>query len=440
MSRNINCVQQLCIVFLVCVHVQAILNINNNSSRIRQKPFMEEVMDVTPSIDIEATNSPQPPTDSVLESIRLKCTLSIDNGNSSENCASICDAGINLNITSHDDGLMEKVTNDLFTQCPNIETLSVNDNPHLTNISGALFEQFFALQQLNLSQNRIKEIPSDAFRGAHALTLINLSSNAIESVAGDAFKRLAKLLILDLSANRIKQLSAKMLQDCTSLTHLILRRNSLPQVEMHFTTRVMQLIDMSSNELSAVTFKTPAPKKQQNAYPRNFSNVTLLLDDNLLKNLTISPAIQIYDLSLARNQLDSITELSKIRPFLARNLNLEGNSLTYLDSKQLPVSSKLEILRLRGNKLSDLEVEELKSHFLNLNFVSLQENEWTCKDLKRIVTQLQVRNVKILDADDEKEIPARNPECSWRALFRFATRAVPAENGVYRKTKQNYAN
>lgn len=425
--------QQLCVAFLVCLHFQyglAILNYSNNnngsstsSTRIRQKTFIE-VMDASPSAITSETVTAQAPATasktttstslkssittaptpliSTLESIKLKCTLSSSISN--ENCTSICDGvryfnGSRSNTTTANNVIVldTTVTNELFTMCPNIESLSLN-NSNIFGIGNSVFEQASALKQLNLSSNHIKEVTGDAFKGAYLLSVIDLSKNAIQTIASDAFKKLNKLMVLDLSANRLKTINMKLVQDCTSLTQLSLRQNTLhAHLELHFTSRVLQLIDLSANNLIGITFKTPTPKKQQNAYPRNFSNVTLLLDDNCLVNLTISPAIQIFELSLAHNRLESINELIKIRPFLARILNLEGNRLTYLDPKLLPVSSKLEVLKLRDNRLSDLDVLELKTHFTNLNQITVTQNDWNCKDLKRIVTQLDVRDIRITD-------------------------------------------
>lgn len=353
---------------------------------------------------VKSFPTPQAPI-SALESIKLKCTLS-SSSVLNENCSSICDGTrhLNRNTSTTSNVRIENVTNILFTMCPNIETLSLN-NSNIFEIRNGLFEQASAMKMINLSENHMKEVTSDAFKGAYLLSVIDLSKNDIEIIASDAFKKLNKLMVLDMSANRLKILNMKLLQDCTSLTQLKLRHNQLVHLELHFTSRVLQLIDISSNNLVAVTFKTPTPKKQQNSYPRNFSNVTLLLDDNSLVNFTISPAIQIYELSLAHNRLESINELIKIRPFLARILNLQGNHLTYLDSKLLPVSSKLEIMKLQDNKLSDLDVLELKTHFSNLNTITLTQNDWICKDLKRIVTQLHVRNVRITDASDNFTAP-----------------------------------
>lgn len=336
---------------------------------------------------------------SALQSIKLKCTLS--NSVSNEICTAICNGDVRyLNSNSSvNNTLLGKVTTELFTNsCPNIiESLWLN-NSNILDLGNNTFESASALKLLNASNNHIKDVASDTFKGAYLLSVIDLSKNEIEILASDAFKKLSKLMVLDLSANRLQTINMKLLQDCSSLTQLSLKQNALTNLELHFTSRVLQLIDISANNLIGLTFKTPTPKKQQqNSYPRNFSNVTLLLDDNSLVNLTISPAIQIFELSLAQNRLESTNELIKIRPFLARILNLENNHLTYLDPKLLPVSSKLEILKLRNNKLSDLDVLELKSHFSNLNTITLTKNEWNCKDLKRIVTQLDVRNIEISD-------------------------------------------
>lgn len=357
---------------------------------------------VTTAPASESTSTTQTPSIttlppiSALESIKLKCTLSSFVSN--ENCTEICNGVRYLNSSSTTNRVivLDKVTNELFRMCPNIESLSLN-NSNIFELDNSLFEQASALEQLNLSENHIKEVTSDAFKGAYLLSVIDLSKNAIQTIASDAFKKLNKLMILDLSANRLKTINMKLLQDCTSLTQITLKQNALTHLELHFTSRVLQLIDISANNLIGLTFKTPTPKKQQNSYPRNFSNVTLLLDDNCLVNLTISPAIQIFELSLAHNRLESIYELIKIRPFLAKILNLEGNHLTYLDPKLLPVSSKLEVLKLKDNRLSDIDVLELKIHFTNLNIITLTQNDWNCKDLKRIITQLDVRNIQISD-------------------------------------------
>uniref|UniRef100_A0A336L998 CSON006663 protein n=1 Tax=Culicoides sonorensis TaxID=179676 RepID=A0A336L998_CULSO len=409
--------KQLCITFLVFFHFHlglAILHVNNSnnfssrnngSHNTRPRHGIDAVTEDLPittfrynTTEFVTTQKPAPmttPTTQIaaLESIRLKCTL--NNFVSNPNCTEMCN-GMRYSNWSVIPTVFDKVINELFTQCPTIETLSLN-NSSIMVLNENIFTGAFALKELYLTQNNIREVKSETFDGAYHLSVLDLSKNLIEIIAPDTFKKLTKLMTLDLSENKLKTLDIKLLQDCTSLSRLVLKQNQIINLELHFTSRILQLIDVSSNNLINVTFKTPTPKKQQNSFPRNFSNVTLLLDNNNLRNLTISPAIQIYELSLAHNGLKTISELSKIRPFLARILNLEDNNLTYLDPKILPVSSKLEILKLKNNELSELDVMQLSLNFINLKMITLTDNDWNCKDLKRIVTQLEVRNIEIID-------------------------------------------
>lgn len=325
------------------------------------------------------------------------CTM-IDFNQIDDKCLSVCNVNRQIiDDKERDHNIADDITT-VFTVCPDIEKLSINDSKVL-GIPENAFTNATSLKFLYMARNLIEEVPSNIFKDAHLLTIIDLSDNRIHLIADDALKKLNKLMVLDLSANNLTSLHPKLIHDCTSLTTLILKNNGFIRLELHFTSRILQHIDTSYNNLMEIALKTPTPKKQQNFTQRNYSNVTLLLDHNRLINITVSPALQIFELSLANNSLTQLIELMNIRPFNAKILNLDYNKLTYFDPKQLQFSNKLERLLLKGNNLSDIDVQELKIHFLNLEWISLGDNYWECKDLKKILTQLTTRKIKIIDTD-----------------------------------------
>ena len=94
----------------------------------------------------------------------------------------------------------------LFIQFPKLQKLSFQSN-RIRTVSSKALNGLELLREIDLSQNRIKDIPNDMFQNLASLSeIINLSGNEIERLADDTFMGLKQLRVLKLNNNRLQTL------------------------------------------------------------------------------------------------------------------------------------------------------------------------------------------------------------------------------------------
>lgn len=228
-----------------------------------------------------------------------------------------------------------RLTSDLFTVCPGIKIFAVHSTK-LQEIAELAFTNATMLEELVLVRNQLKMLRNNTFLtgtgSTSMLKLLDISHNHIEQVEPDALKSLYRLTYVDLSGNRITHLSARLFSDCTMLKTILLRGNNIASLELHLSTRVLQLFDAASNAMFELTLSLVAgvgSKRQSNTYQRNVNNLTLILDMNHFTgpNITVSPVFQLHHLSLAKNNLENLIVLTKIKPLNVKIMNLADNDL-----------------------------------------------------------------------------------------------------------------
>lgn len=318
----------------------------------------------------------------------------------SESCVEVCDGNQTLLVMQQQRlAMFEKLaptrlTGDLFTACPGVKIFAVNDSV-LHEIADSAFVDAAALEELVLARNQLTELKNGSFVGT-VLKRLDVSGNGIELVESDALKTLNRLTYVDLSANRIAHLPLRLFNDCPTLATILLRGNRIGTLELHLTTRALQLFDAAGNGMETLALKMLLLKRQSNTYQRNFNNLTLVLDANHLNNITLSAVPQLHQLSLARNNLSNLILLTMIKPLTVKILNLDDNDLRDIDARQI-ATNRMETLRLSGNQISSLDVDDLMFRVPKLNNITLAHNDWYCRDLYRTVAQLQQRKVHVSD-------------------------------------------
>lgn len=105
------------------------------------------------------------------------------------------------------------------------------------------------LEILDLSHNKIHEIPAFAFENLGNLLELDVSFNYVESIEDDGLKGLDKLQRLKLNNNYLSVLSAKPFENLKSLEQLLLQKNDLQIVDGNFLTVLTKLseADFSKN-------------------------------------------------------------------------------------------------------------------------------------------------------------------------------------------------
>ncbi|KAI2800793.1 Toll6p [Blomia tropicalis] len=288
-------------------------------------------------------------------------------------------------------------------------------------IPANLFHTVRLLEQLDLSENGIQQLPSSLFCPMSRLQFVNVSSNSIGDVASFGFsakssssssnnhdqssssvisnmngecRRLDSIIHLDASSNRIKVLTDRGFGRLQRLQILTLRHNLIVRAEETSLAGLNELsrLDLSNNQLVAL----PA---------RFFQAVKLSLAELYMQNNSISvipPGLfsglsQVTILDLAHNEVTShwigpntFADMTRLM-----SLDLSYNKLTRIDSTAFRGLFTLQSLSLQHNDIESLAENAFAAN-RNLHTLSLSGNRLTSLDAASFAG-LEVLNALALD-------------------------------------------
>jgi serine/threonine protein phosphatase PrpC len=226
------------------------------------------------------------------------------------------------------------------------------------------------LKVLNLSYNRIKEIPKVLGTLEH-LEELNICGNPIEYVH-DHLKYLKYLKTFDLSLCNLKEIP-KFLFEMKSLETLYLRVNKLQILDFNSSNfENLKYLDLRKNQIKGKIDLTGLENLRVLKLDKNEITEILMLPENLIefscsKNKLYSiqwkNLLSVETLNLSWNSLTEIEIHSKC----LKELNLDNNQLKLIDLKD---SSSLIHVNLSRNRL--VEVKNLSS---SIQILKLHSNE-----------------------------------------------------------------
>lgn len=126
----------------------------------------------------------------------------------------------------------------ILTSTNNLESLTLSGT-QISSIPTDLCEDLKLLRTLDLSYNKIQELPS--FQGCVRLQEINFQHNLIHQIDRDTFQGLSSLRLLDLSRNKIRVIHRDAFLSLGSLTNLDLSANSLTSIATAGLSALSQL-------------------------------------------------------------------------------------------------------------------------------------------------------------------------------------------------------
>lgn len=182
-------------------------------------------------------------------------------------------------------------------------------------------------------------------------TFMNCEMN---SLPNGFFAAYSGLEVLDLSNLKLQTFSTEVIDDIGSLNNLTASFNNLTEVPLIPSSNELTHLDLSGNSIVLNTL--------------SFKNFELLVD-----------------LRLGNNGLRYLPEgIFRYQEHL-EFVDLSNNRMTSIDMKEfLPSFKSLKILQLDDNELNKLS-ELPGTLFMNLDFLSLENNLISCEYLKRFV-------------------------------------------------------
>ncbi|XP_061178754.1 uncharacterized protein LOC133187411 [Saccostrea echinata] len=107
-----------------------------------------------------------------------------------------------------------------FTGLVSLKVLNLEGNEFLTEISDSAFVGLQKLPKFDLTNCRMWSIGAGTFAGLRSVNLLNISGNDIQYVSDFAFHNLSEVKVLDIRKNKIQQFSAKIFYGLSKLEKL----------------------------------------------------------------------------------------------------------------------------------------------------------------------------------------------------------------------------
>ncbi len=225
-------------------------------------------------------------------------------------------SNLNLSDISLLKGLSDKVT-----------YLDLSGNK-ITEIPEGFFDNMTGLEELDLNSNHIKDLPNNLFKNCKKLSWINLRANNLEKIKKDTMSGLSQLSELELDNNSISEIEAGAFDGNTALSQLSMSGNelsTLPEDLLESASDTLEFIELSNNEFEKLPNCISAAKKLRKiiAYNNlltdisniNFDKMENLTEVNFYKNYikavpdgTFANNKKLYAVDFHDNQISNITE------------------------------------------------------------------------------------------------------------------------------------
>lgn len=248
-------------------------------------------------------------------------------------------------------------TKSLFLFANGIESLTAEDFDGMDN-----------LEMLDLSQNRLTELPDMVFEPLTSLRNLDLSSNQITHISEECFLGMALLERLYLYSNLIKTIHPAAFNGLENLLELKLQGNQLTSLPS-LTMPQLLLLDLRFN-----VFPTMGPSDFQtpNLESLKLGGVGLTsLNKELIGNLK-----NLHELDISGNHLESFPSVLKETRGLI-HLSLAGNPMGPLKVQDLQNLEELQELDISSLSLQGLP-EEFSHLFPHLRKLTVAENPFNC--------------------------------------------------------------
>lgn len=235
------------------------------------------------------------------------------------------------------------ISKDAFDQVQYLKELDLTGN-RLTEVPNAL-QKLKKLQSLHIGSNRISNALSEAWSKLVHLEMLDLHNNTIESLEPFIFGE-TPLRILNLKHNRIATIENDTFSGYKLLRHLKLSSNRISIVEPGSFEDLQQLevLDMDGNEMAELRNETFSGLSQLSS---------LNLRNNEIQSIEIAafrPLVNLLTLDISRNNLTDVHNDWFLSNNLLHTLNISNMDVTRIHHDAFAGLDSLSSLDLSGNK------------------------------------------------------------------------------------------
>ncbi|XP_044730275.1 leucine-rich repeat-containing protein 15-like [Chrysoperla carnea] len=254
---------------------------------------------------------------------------------------------------------------------PKLSTLKLINNG-IENIETAAFNNMPALIYLDLSRNHLKSLPSKMFEEE-----INLVDNRIKDIEPNTFVENVKLKRVHLNFNPLSDLKPDTFRSDTwriANTYVSFRTPSATILELNLKLWRLKILNLQTNEISEF--------ESNDIFQDNLRLERLFLSYNKIRDLPLGifhPLRNLQFLSLHQNKITDLPPGLFKRNTKLKHLHLSYNDISELNTEVFKYLKHLHCLNLEGNALKSVPKDifvyltELKELFLSGNRITYIE-------------------------------------------------------------------
>ncbi|XP_053695268.1 toll-like receptor 3 [Sabethes cyaneus] len=388
-----------------------------------------------------------------------------------------------LNMSSNK---LNELQNYVFAGANRLTVLDLSKN-NISNIEEKAFSNLAMLQSLFMSSNRLKHLKDSTFVSLTGIRKLSLSRNELEVLQPDLFAANSLLSMLFIQNNQLVLLDKDLFKNVTGMDYLWLANNSLTSLE--FNKLNVKRLNVMNNKLKLL--KINAGVVELYAGSNNITNIdienasslqlsTLDLSWNKLHTLdalknvsslkfldlshnsigplnltTFAKFTELQDLNLEDTGISNLQHGTFSQQRSLKRLDISYNNLNRIDLDIFTSSHQMEEIFVEGNRLKDLNYEEINKIFPVLSKISIADNNWNCSYLTKMIRSMNSlsivvggfksesltadqTNVKGIYCSDDK-----NPIKSWnetaKHLDKYLNDSTPlvVDTGEIREIMQN---
>lgn len=285
------------------------------------------------------------------------------------------------------------------------------ENVSLSELNRDDLKSFRNLEQLLLSNNKIRKIGSVTFVHLELLEFLDVSYNQIEFVHENAFEECSKYLKeIKFSHNKLKDLSENVLE--------IIGNNIDSKIFFDFNN-IEKLNSSTTHSASKRQFHTVSlTNNKLKSFNYNCSKISnLLLNSNELNFFDAGncqfDSLELYENAIVTAKISKVTQLNISNNPKLSNLTIDWSSLKKLDISDIPASvltfndiakcEQLEFLNVKNTYVGPLNINTL-SELTSLEILILRNSGLSHIDFGMFSHQLEVKyfdisynNLKTID-------------------------------------------
>ncbi|KAK2501396.1 hypothetical protein MC885_008572 [Smutsia gigantea] len=320
--------------------------------------------------------------------------------------------------------ILELKNNLISSLCPrtlsslvSLENLMLDGNS-IESVAGQLVLPH--LKHMSMENNKLHLIPANFFTSLQSLRFLSFSGNFLTKIPINMPK---SLLYLKMERNQLKVVRFRDMKHLENLSHLYLSENSLSSIDGAQLLANLTTLELSQNQLQMLPLRLPARLQKldisnnliQRVTAQDFQDLRdlkhLFLDNNIVSLFeagALQRCSQLSNLALEQNLLLSIPQ--RLPGTLAR-LDLKGNAIQDIAEKELKDLKQLQVLNLRNNKISALDLRALEG-LPRLRYLYLDGNPWNCTcSLLRVREVLKAKGTDVRGG--QCAAPAERQGESW---------------------------